>query len=129
MSFPAFAVGTEFIVIIIVVVSEPVTLLAIKVTVYVPAVPQQTLPGFCKADVPGNPPLKVHTHDDGELVLLSEKLMHSPTHADVDEEVICAVGIPQGFTVIVMMSVPVQPFASVTVSVYVVVEVGFATGL
>ena len=60
------------------------------------------------------------------MVLASVNVMQSPSQIEVDDALITGIGPAQVFTVTVTCAVSVQPFASVTKTVYVVVLVGLA---
>ena len=114
---PASATGVAFTVITVVVVLLPKLLEETSVTVYVPGVEKQTEPGFCKVLVAGVPPGKVQLHVSGKPVLLSEKVIQSPSQMEVADAVMDAFGAAHACTTIVTLSVFVHPFASVMVTV------------
>ena len=72
-------------------------------------------------EVAGVPPAKDQLQEVGLFWLLSEKLMQPGKQTEVAEAVIRATGGAQGLTVTTTAAVLVHPFASVTVTVYVVV--------
>lgn len=91
--------------------AQPVA--AVPVTVYVVVVPGETVTG-----VPGNDP-GIQLYVDAPVAVNVAELPEQIVVVDVD-----AVTVGRGLTVIVRVAVPVQPFAAVPVTVYVVVDAG-----
>jgi hypothetical protein len=109
--------GAGFTVMTCVALVLPFTLVAVSVTVNVPADAHVTPVTFCDVAFGGVPLGKVQLQLVGVPVELSVKSTESPTQIDVALAVNAAIGPGQEFTVTVTVAVFVQPAALVPVTV------------